>query len=623
MKDKLKKTICTLSFTCLVICFLPAQTVQSDYDWNGYKGWEDKTQYVKTYVVNQQHPLASDINPGTSEKPFLTINRAAQVVKAGERILIYSGVYREMIVLKNQGTAANKMISIEAAPGEKVIIRGSRILETEWIQDPKLADDDPLRMQGLNTRSRKIWITSVPDLLFDMGYYPLQLPNIEPDHYELMPWAESMKVIPPCNLSRGLLFQNGMRMTQLAHPGDLPRLPGSFWVAPDGKTISIHPFGGKDPKDDIFEIGVQSHLFKPETVGFGYVHISGLTFEHCANGFLRSSTGAVTILGGHHWIIENNTIRQNNSSGLEFGYFAFEPRDKDPLNVRSRTEKENGEVIVRNNVIHDCGTAGIRSYTVINGIIENNVVYNCGWQDAETYWEVAGIKLLRTRNTLVRGNHIYNIQSGNGIWLDWDNQYSRVTGNLIHDIQALQAGIFIEASQYPNLVDNNIIWNVDGHGIFGDDSDEAIYAHNLIANTTGPLIHAIVATDRRSNGRQVTAERNNMVNNIFIDGGQKIKLTSKNNRIDYNLYVTSHEPQQVRLEDMKALGFDHNSQEIRAFVEIRKNLHFVWKSETEIKSVPVLPFLRSTFFNETRSGEKTIPGPFLELPKDFQIVLGF
>ena len=46
------------------------------------------------------------------------------------------------------------------------------------------------------------------------------------------------------------------------------------------------------------------------------MRLAGITFEHCANNFLRTSTGAITILGGDHWLIEDNIVREINSSGL-------------------------------------------------------------------------------------------------------------------------------------------------------------------------------------------------------------------------------------------------------------------------------------------------------------------
>jgi len=60
-------------------------------------------------------------------------------------------------------------------------------------------------------------------------------------------------------------------------------------------------------------------------------------------------------------------------------------------------------------------------------LVEDNDVVDCGWQDAEFHWEVAGIKLLGCRGTLVRNNHVARIQGGDAIWLDFGNQNSRVT----------------------------------------------------------------------------------------------------------------------------------------------------------------------------------------------------
>ena len=111
-----------------------------------------------------------------------------------------------------------------------------------------------------------------------------------------------------------------------------------------------------------------------------YVQLSGITFEHFANGFLRTSTGAVTALGRRHWIIENNSIREINSSGLEFGYYAFEENARTLLNKKFPWKKQGsiGGMIVRNSTISECGTAGVRSYVVEDAFIESNHISNCG-----------------------------------------------------------------------------------------------------------------------------------------------------------------------------------------------------------------------------------------------------
>ena len=618
---KLIKGFQFLGILAILSNCISAQEVGGSFDWDGYETWGNTTQYTRTYIVNQRHPNASDDHPGTSDKPLETINAAAQLVMAGERVLIYAGIYRELIEPKNEGTGPGKMISYESAPGEQVIIRGSRILDTDWIQRRVLTDVLP-DTSLTYTWSRRIWVTTLPDELFINDYYPFRLPNILPEEHQLMPWARLVKNLAPYTSSRGLIFQNGQRMVQLEDHNDLARVPGSFWVDKDGKTIHIHAYGSGNPNNDLFEIGVQSHLLRPQKIGTGYIQLRGLIFEHCANGFLRTSTGAVTTMGGHHWIIEDNIIRHINSSGLEFGYYAFEFRDPDPRNIQPRTDEDTGGVIVRNNQIYSCGTAGIRSYSVKNGIVENNHIWDCGWQDAENYWECSGIKILRARNTLVRGNHIHHIQGGNGIWLDWDIQYSRVTANIIHDIQNIQGGIFVEASQTPNLVDNNFLWNIDGNGIYGNDSDELMVYHNLIANTTGPVVHAVVATRRRLNDRWLTSGRNRVFNNIFINGGQAIVLTGEDNLADFNLYISTREPTRLDLEAVQKSGMDKNSSFMRACAGFMPEpLYFTWNAAESIPEVPLLDEVKYDWNNHPRKGINTIPGPFARMPQHLKLIL--
>ena len=50
----------------------------------------------------------SDLNPGTEDKPFLTISKAARVAKPGDVITVHEGVYREW-VSQNGGTASHEL----------------------------------------------------------------------------------------------------------------------------------------------------------------------------------------------------------------------------------------------------------------------------------------------------------------------------------------------------------------------------------------------------------------------------------------------------------------------------------------------------------------------------------
>ena len=60
---------------------------------------------------------ADDNGPGTKQRPFRTINKAAQVLQPGERVVIASGTYRECVRPVRGGTGPAQMISYESAPG--------------------------------------------------------------------------------------------------------------------------------------------------------------------------------------------------------------------------------------------------------------------------------------------------------------------------------------------------------------------------------------------------------------------------------------------------------------------------------------------------------------------------
>ena len=58
-----------------------------------------------TYHVAQGHPLASDVNPGTGERPWKTLARAAEALQPGDAACIHEGTYREAVRPAWSGTA--------------------------------------------------------------------------------------------------------------------------------------------------------------------------------------------------------------------------------------------------------------------------------------------------------------------------------------------------------------------------------------------------------------------------------------------------------------------------------------------------------------------------------------
>lgn len=494
-----------------------------------FKNWKDETVYQKTYHVSGSHPKASDQNPGTLEAPLRTISRAAALVKAGEKVVIHSGLYREQVRPKNGGKDPQSMISYEAAPGEKVTISGSVEVEASW--------EASMHSNG-SQYSLNIWQVPLDAILDKAKINPFLLPNATDRQMEVMHWATHLMGTVPFALKRGMVFQNKERLVQISTYADLARIDGSFWVDTARALLHINPFGFTNPNEALFEVTQYEQLFVPEKVGTPYLKIKGLHFEHAGNGFMRTGVGAIFNKGGHHWIIEENEISGINSVALEIGMRFTEEREI-TAEEKARSQTTPGGHLIRKNTIHNCGTGGIQGLRNNDVLVEENHLYNIGWQDTENYWECAAIKLLVCKRTLVQKNRIHDVMAANAIWLDWDNENCRITKNLIYDMQPAMGGaIYMEASRRtPNWIDHNILHNIPNIGISVYDSDSTQTFNNLIAQTGLPYISKVNTTGRKVDGRPLTSESNELWHNIFYQNEQAPFRESPSNKAHYNLFV--------------------------------------------------------------------------------------
>ena len=80
----------------------------------------------KTYHVSKR---GSDTNSGTAWSPFFTISAAAEAARAGDRIIVHEGEYREWVKPRYGGLSNTRRIIYEAAEGEKVVIKGSERIQ--------------------------------------------------------------------------------------------------------------------------------------------------------------------------------------------------------------------------------------------------------------------------------------------------------------------------------------------------------------------------------------------------------------------------------------------------------------------------------------------------------------
>lgn len=90
----------------------------------------------------------NDAHRGTKSSPLRTIQRAADLAQPGDTITVHEGVYRERINPPRGGTSDQKRVVYRAAPGARVEIKGSEVIQG-WI---KVQDD--------------VWKVSLPNSFF-------------------------------------------------------------------------------------------------------------------------------------------------------------------------------------------------------------------------------------------------------------------------------------------------------------------------------------------------------------------------------------------------------------------------------------------------------------------------
>jgi uncharacterized repeat protein (TIGR02543 family) len=87
---------------------------------------EEEEEEEETSVLYYVSTSGNDNNPGTYSHPWRSLQKAADVLVAGETLLIRGGSYNERIIPRNSGSSG-KYITYAAYPDEQVILDGSGI----------------------------------------------------------------------------------------------------------------------------------------------------------------------------------------------------------------------------------------------------------------------------------------------------------------------------------------------------------------------------------------------------------------------------------------------------------------------------------------------------------------
>jgi hypothetical protein len=404
---------------------------------------------------------------------------------------------------------------------------------------------------------------------------------------------------------------------------------GSYWVESNGLAIHVRPYGGLHPSGCRFEVTTRQQVFAPETHGLGYIRVSGLTIEQVSDGWALPPEGALSTHGGHHWVIEDCTVREVNASGIEIGVH------------REHVEYDEGRVygrhIVRRNRVSACGLTGLSGTGLLGCLVEENEVWDCSWHRIERNFESAGIKFHAVHDSLLRRNVVHGILNGSGIWLDAYIQNSRLCENLVYDVLSSHGAIFVELSRdLPNWVDHNVVLEVEGHGIYEHDCDRLLVAHNLVAGCTGAAVMLRKGEAARlspRDGRGSTGRKHRVHHNLLLDCGRMVEFHNPDQSCERNAYGTSRELGPFRLHGPEEYlnlatwrefyGFDMESVEVMGRVLFdREARALTIELEGELPQWETMEGLERDYAGETR-GATTVAGPFADpRRRDFPIAPG-
>ncbi|MBV5314615.1 MAG: carbohydrate-binding protein [Prolixibacteraceae bacterium] len=546
----------------------------------------------ETYYVSI---TGSDNNPGTLNEPFRSISKAAKLIQAGDRCLIRGGVYRETVVLVNNGTKSNP-ISFANYPNEQVIITGTDSVKN-WV--------------NLGKGSWKAAYNNSVSQVFINGALGIEAryPNLQLSIYDKLSWAEVTTEVNKTGTMKGLgEFGDlkGARVVALGQgewvcvngtiTGNTGEsfsvnntdvfwsniLPGSFlgkgrgfitghknlldapgeWFYENNNLYLISP-GQLNPNDLLIE--GRSRKLGFDLKNAEYVNLLGLHFK-AASLSLRNATGCR---------VENCSFRYPTP----FFHFTngFNRNDSIPENWEGKGLEISGS----NNLIKDCYIAhswgdGLSVWGSLN-TVDNCIVEDCNWLILDSApISVAGERNTISNNTLrisgrsilvhrhlKRGLIIYNdmchagLTAGDlGITYDYGTKADNtvIAYNWMHDNMAEHngKGIYLDNYLSDYLVHHNVVWNCqEGIRINLDHKNSKVYNNTFWNNENsmgswGPAGTKMINCQVWNNIQDhETFIGNDKRNNLFATDGLFInpekadfRLLAESKAIDFGIEIS-------------------------------------------------------------------------------------
>ena len=401
--------------------------------------------FSKTYYVSSNK--GNDRNIGTLQKPFKTIQKAADLLTACDTCYIREGTYRELLQPVNTGISENKRIVYRAYPGEDPILTGSE------------------RISSWSNQGGNLYKVEIVNSLFG-SENPFFTHLYDPNG-----WLRYGK-----ELHLGAVYIEGESYVEKTSQAEVLSNAKSFFATVNKltTTIWINYSGTNNPNTDLTEVSVRPCVFKPQKRGkCNYITLDGLTIRHGSTNWSSNEgafSGMIDINAGGWWTIKNCHISDGRTCGIQAGM-------------------SQGHHVIINNLIERFGQCGLvgNNGGWFASLVEGNIFQDINVRDEFGGAETAAFKSHNTvdltiKNNIFRRINVYRNGWAFAIWIDWRNQGNRITGNVFSDLKNT-AAIEIECDHGPTLIDNNIFaLSSDSSIAVKRNSSNVIVVHNLFIN---------------------------------------------------------------------------------------------------------------------------------------------
>lgn len=448
-----------------------------------------------TYYIDPANPAASDSGQGTVAVPYKTFGGALQRLAPGDTLLIATGIYRESIDMRRanglrRGVDAARPTRIEAAPGAKVVIKGSDLVEGWERLSPGVF-------------VKRDWTVNTQQVFVD-GVGLKQIGGTILGGYPERKGHPMAKL----HVSQGGIWPGRVK------GGQRDMTEGSFYY--DAATRSLYIKVAHDSlRGRAVEVSTRPYLMISE--GVGQLRISQLRFQH-ANTTDVSQSGALS-LTGNDLVLDHVDVSHVDGNGFDIS---------------------GDRNTVSNSSANHCGQVGMKVRGRRARVVDNETSYN-NTRGFNKWWEAGGAKFVGAgglQDSEVTGHRAY-FNNGDGIWFDWKNHNNDVHDNVAAYNRGM--GIHYEASAGARIHDNFVFGNTQ-RGIYLPKSSRSVVANNLVV---GNGLEGIAVIGEAGSKPEFTPRENRIVANLLgWNGKSAVVLPSEalDNVSDTNLFLDTQPP---------------------------------------------------------------------------------